>query len=167
MEGPLFIMRSSLIAIFVTLVMPSFSIAAPTSLVGVEMPPVPVGCKHQESMLLGASDVFGYERLLCDGREVVVLQRLVERRGKIAYWKVIDELRLPSLTRGHVTLGGPLCGSASYKDETVFAIGRWTKAKDGAFVAKDISHAWRFNLLRGKIEVIPVRDVSCEGDNPD
>lgn len=161
-------MRLSFLTIFLaTLAMPSFSIAAPTSLVGLEIPPLPAGCKHQESMVLGASDAFAYERLLCDDREVVVLQRFVERRGKLAYWKVIDELRLPPVAHGQVLLEVPLCSSTSHKDEAILAIGKWETAQDGSFVAKNISYAWRFNLLSKKIESISTRGVSCEGDNPD
>lgn len=145
----------------------SVSAEAKDSFVGLEIPPMPAGCSHHESMVLGTSDSFAYERLSCDGKEVVLLQRFKDRREKLAYWEVVDELHLPKRTLKSQALDVPLCSSSSYPNDPILAIGRWTKAKDGSFIAKDISGAWRFNLVEEKIEAISPRGVSCEGDNPD
>jgi len=118
-------------------------------------------------MVLGSSDSFAYERLVCGGSEIVLLQRFKERRGKRAYWEVVDELHLPASTARKQALEVPLCSSSAHPDDAILAIGRWTTAKDGSFVAKDISSAWRFNLAKGKIEAISTRGITCEGDNPD
>lgn len=161
-------MRPSLLAIFLaTVAMPSISIAARTSFIGHEIPPLPLGCESKESMLLGASDAFAYDRLICNGSEIVLLQRLKDRRGRKAYWEVIDQLRLPTRTAKSHALEVPLCSSRSRPNDSVLAIGRWTTAKDGSFVAKNISRAWRFNLTRARIEAISPGEVSCEGENTD
>lgn len=153
--------------VLVPLVGLSSSVEAKGSYVGLEMPPMPTGCLHREGMLLGTSDSLAYERMACNGTEVVVLQRFKERRGKVAYWNVIDELHLPRSTSKSTALEVPLCTSKAHLNDSVLAIGRWTKGKDGSFVAKSISHAWRFNLAEGKIEAISTRGVSCEGDSPE
>lgn len=161
------IMKSSILTIFVaTLTIPSILIAAPATLIGLENPPLPEGCKDQGSGILGASHAFAYVELLCGNQVIVVLERFIERRGKVAYFRVIDELRLPSVARGQVVLAAPVCGSSSHPNDAIFAIGRWAEARDGSFVAKDISHAWRFNLTSGKIETISTRGVSCDVDTP-
>lgn len=145
----------------------SISVEARGSFVGVEVPPTPHGCSHRESMVLGPSDAFAYERMVCNGIEIVFLQQFTERRGKLAYWKVIDELHLPPGSLQRTALEVPLCSSNAHPYGSILAVGRWTKRKDGAFVATDISHAWRFNLAEGKIEAISTRGVYCEGDDPD
>lgn len=145
----------------------SISVEARGSYVGREMPPTPDGCSSLEGMVLGSSDSFAYERLICSGSEIVLLQRFKERRGKRAYWEVIDELHVPASTARKQTLAVPLCSSRIHPNDAILAIGRWTTAKDGSFVAKDISSAWRFNVAKGKIEAISTQGITCEGDNPD
>lgn len=145
----------------------SISVEARGSFVGREMPPTPDGCSSRENMLLDSSESFAYERLVCSGSEVVLLQRFKERRGKRAYWEVVDELHLPASTSRKHPLEIPLCSSSAHLNDAIFAIGRWTMTKDGSFVAKGISNAWRFNLAKGKIETISPQGVTCEGDNPD
>lgn len=162
------IMRPSLLAVFLaTVTVSTFSIAAPTSLIGHEVPPLPVGCESKESMLLGASDAFAYDRLICNGSEIVLLQRFKDRRGREAYWEVIDQLQLPTRTSKSYALTAPLCSSKNYPNEPILAIGRWSPPKDRSFFAKNISRAWRFNLAQGRIEAISPGNVSCEGENAD
>jgi hypothetical protein len=161
-------MRPSLLAVFfVTVAAPTFSIAAPGSLIGQEVPPLPVGCESKESMLLGASDAFAYDRLICNGSEIVLLQRFKDRRDKKAYWEVIDQLQLPTRTSKSHALEAPLCSSRRYPNEPILAIGHWSTPKGGSFFAKNISRAWRFNLAQGRIEAISPGDVSCKGENVD
>lgn len=153
--------------VLVPLAAMSISAEAKGPFMGLEMPPMPAGCSHRESMAPGTSGSFAYERLACNGKEVVLLQRFKDHRGKLAYWEVIDELELPARTSNSQALDVPLCSSSSYPKDSILAIGRWTTAKDGSFIAKNISRAWRFNLVEGKIEAISQRGVSCEGDNPE
>lgn len=144
------------------------SLAQPRpTFIGLEVPPIPNGCEHRESGLLGSSGTFAYERWFCNGREIVVLENFVERRGQHAYMKVIDQITIFASKNGNSALDVPYCSSSSYKDEAVLVLGQWTSLKNGDFVAKNISHAWRFNLQRGKIEPISVRGVKCEGESPD
>lgn len=143
----------------------SISVEARDLYIGLEIPPMPAGCSHREGMLLGTS--FAYDRIVCNGTEIVLLQRFKERRGNLAYWSVIDELHLPTGTSKSTALEVPLCTSKAHPNDTILAIGRWAKAKDGSFIAKNVSRAWRFNLGKGKIEAISTRGVSCEGDDPD
>ncbi len=140
---------------------------AKSSFIGREVPPIPPGCSHQESMVLGGTDSFGYERWSCKKQEFVVLQRFKERRGKHAIWEVIDELQIPFNGTKRVALEVPLCTSSNHPNESVLALGQWVKAKDGSLEGTNITQAWRFNLIRGKIEAIQPSSVSCSGDNPD
>ena len=130
-------MRPSLLAVFlVTVAVPTISIAAQTSLIGHEVPPLPVGCESREAMLLGASDAFAYARLICNGSEIVLLQRFKDRRGRQAYWGVIDQLQLPTKTSKSYALTAPLCSSKNYSNEPILAVGRWSHRKDGSFLPR-------------------------------
>ena len=160
---------------------PSFSLAAPPILIGLETPPYPTGYEDMGGGMFfnehpnnHAYNHLCYGQMItpaphltprCKGQDVVVLQRFVERRGRKAYFKVIDEVRLPVIPSNREVLSIPLCSSASHKNDTVLAIGRWENVKDG-YTSKDISHAWRFNLQAGKTEPISTHDVVCEGDAP-
>ncbi len=121
----------------------------------------------KESGLLDDLDKFAYERMLCGSQEVVVLERFVEWRGKLTYWKVLDELLLPSMECGYAALDVLLCESANYPESAVLAVGVWGNAENGALVAKNISHALRFNLDAVKIEPISTHDVVCESEYQD
>ena len=141
---------------------------AAESFVGREVPPGPPGCEHKEGGILGDLDRFAYEVFDCkEAGEVALLERFVERRGKLAYWQVIDELRLPAPTRdGLARLDVPFCRSSAYKGSHVLAIGAWKEVPGGA-VAERISHAWRFNLESRRIESIPVKGVACDREDID
>ena len=142
-------------------------LSAPRSLIGQDIPPVPAGCEQIVSGVLGDSDLFAYQRMVCDKSEIVVLARFIERRGKAAYWRVVDEIYLPVLNQGVTALDVPLCKSASF-GSNILATGRWSNpGQDGSFVATDISQAWRFDLEQSKIEPISVTDVVCEGEYAD
>jgi hypothetical protein len=162
------------------LYLPSASTAAPPNLVGLETPPYPAGYENIGGGLFFNDHNHAYTHLCygkmihaaphlisrCEGQDVVVLQKFIERREKKAYFKVLDEVQLPKMPAERYVLAVPQCSSVSYKDENILAIGRMEEIKDG-LVSKDISHAWRFNLQTGKIEPISIHDVICEGDNPD
>lgn len=162
-------MRSTGLAVFfvISFAASPMLASASGSLVGVEVPPMPTGCQSRESGVLGPEDSFVYDRMSCNGQEVVVLQKLIRRQGKVAHWNVIDELRLPKALSKRTPLEVPLCMSSSFQNESVLAIAQWGNEKDGSFLAKRISHAWRFNLAKGKIEPISTQEVSCAGVNPD
>lgn len=154
-------------ALFAALLIPPFSIAAAVPFVGRVHPPLPDDCQFSEGGVLGESEFYAYERWHCNGRPIVVLQSFVERRGKVAYWKVVDALALPASVPGTEPLEVPSCSSPEAKDFAVFALGRWTQGPDGTYVAQDITQAWRFNLSLGKIEAISTLSVTCTLDRPD
>ena len=142
--------------------------AAPESFTGREIPPIPVGCEDKGGGILDRDDKYADHYLLCNGYEIILLERFVERREKKAYWNVIDELRLPLLKHGRTVLSRPLCQSSKYSESAILAVGIWGPTReDNSFVAKEISNAWRFNLKEGKIQPIPTNSVICEGENAD
>ena len=136
--------------------------AEPLNFVGTVVPPRPNGCSFQEGGVLGRGDAFAYERLLCGKQEVLVFLKFIERRGKVAYWKTIDQVTLPAMKAGQQVLDTSFCSSNVYKGNSIFAIGQWRQSGGDTFKAEAVLHAWRFNLALGKIESIPTGSVSCE-----
>jgi hypothetical protein len=166
--GTLEIMRQLLIPVVLFFFAAPYTLAAPESFIGREIPPIPASCEDKGGGILDRDDKFAEHQLLCNGHEIILLERFIERRGKNAYWNVIDELRLPLLKHGRTILSVPLCQSSTYADSAILAVGVWGPTRaDNSFVAKEISNAWRFNLEEGKIQPIPTSSVICEGENAD
>ena len=116
-------------------------IAAQSSFIGKEIPPIPNGCQSRESGTLGPSDKYAYSFLFCEGEYVVLLQKFVDRRERKAFWTVLDELRIPIHGSGQKPLSALLCQSTERKGEYVFALGVW-KELVSSYEAVNITNAW-------------------------
>jgi hypothetical protein len=134
------------------------------SFIGKEIPPTPEHCTFKEGGMIGPTDSFGYEVLLCDSQPVLLFEKFIERRGKKAYFRVIDELRIPTLKARAVILDIPLCSSHSHPGESIAAIGTWLNTPDGSLTAQDITNAWWLNTKLERLVPIPTQEVVCEGD---
>lgn len=111
--------------------------------------------------------VFAFSFVSCDGDQIVVLERYLERRCNEVIFQVIDQLALPMLENGRSILEVVSCESPVHKNDPVFGIGVWKDQEDGSIAAEQISHAWRFDLQHGKIETIAPNELICTGEYAD
>ena len=142
------------------------TVAAQSSSIGIEIPPIPAGCQSHESSMLGPTHKFAYSFLVCDGEYVVLLQKFVDLRGRNVVWVVLDELHVAINGSARELLGVPICESAYHKGEFIFGLGE-LKELVSSYEAVNISNAWRFNLENGKIEAIGTNGMSCTLDKVD
>lgn len=137
------------------------------SFIGKEIPPTPSQCTLWEGGMIGATDSFAFEVLFCESQQVLLLQKFIERRGKMAYFRVVDEVRMPIKSSEPQFLEIPLCSSKSHPGEAIAATGTWHNLADGSFIGTDITKAWWLNAKLQKLVSIPVGDVTCEGEAVD
>jgi hypothetical protein len=130
-----------------------------------EIPPLPADCLYEGGGMLGGK--FAYKIVSCDGEQAMLLERFIERRGEEAVFQTLDRLALPKLQKGQSILDTVLCESLVDETDSVFGIGSWKNEQDGSIVAEQISHAWRFDLQQGKIEVIAAHEIKCVGESAD
>lgn len=121
-------------------------------------------CQQKGFASLNRKDGAGYTQWICNGTHVISFERANPSNNNDALF-VVDQLNLPRLPRGHDVIFHLMCSSSLYPNDPVIAIGRWKKVKDGSEV-RPITHAWRFNLQKGKIEPIPTRGMECSIDEP-
>ncbi|SCB56202.1 hypothetical protein GA0061105_10130 [Rhizobium aethiopicum] len=105
--------------------------------------------------------------LKCGAKLSLVLQRQTGMNGNLPVWTMVDQVTITKPSPRHELLQPAYCSSSRFPDASVFALGRMAEQPDGSYRSEKLVKAWRFDIKRERLTVIPVDGVLCELDAVD